>query len=64
MTKSELAQKYLPDLTERSAVNRMMAWINASEPLLQKLQATGYNKKQRIFTALQVKLIFEYLGEP
>lgn len=65
-TKSELAMAYAPDLspTNHSALNRLMSWIKGNRKLLEKLQESGYRTNQHYFTSLQVRLIFEYLGEP
>lgn len=62
--KGELAQAYAPDISERSAVNRLAHWIKFNADLSEALLRTGYHPRQRIFTSRQVALIFEYLGEP
>ena len=64
MSKRELAMLYALDLTPRSAVNRLMLWINHNPALVAALQATGYRKTAKIFSPIQVKLIYTYLGEP
>ena len=64
MTKSELAKLYLPDHTNHSAVNTLVYWIAYNRPLTEALQNTGYRKTQKLLTAKQVELIYEYLGEP
>ena len=64
MTKSQLAQLYMPDKKRRTATNRLSEWINYCPQLLTALLATGYKKKQKDFTPAQVQLIYEYLGEP
>ena len=65
-SKSELAQAYAPELGvgNNSALNRLSVWINRNPELLQALERSGYTKNQRLFTSYQVRLIFEYLGEP
>ena len=63
-TKKELALAYSPNLTMVSALNRLAIWITGNEDLLSALQRSGYSKNQRIFTSYQVRLIFEFLGEP
>lgn len=62
--KQTLASQYLPDLSPRSAVNRLMQWIGYNRDLTDALLATGYNKLQKQFTREQVRLIYDYLGEP
>jgi hypothetical protein len=63
-SKSELAQAYAPDIAPASARNRLAAWIRHNRQLDKALRATGYTPEQRVFTPLQVELIFRYLGEP
>jgi len=63
-SKGELAQAYAPDITAHAAVNRLMNWIKLNKPLYTALQQCGYTDNRRLFTARQVALIFEYLGEP
>ena len=48
----------------QAALNRLAAWIKLNRPLREALDQTGYYPRQRLFTARQVALIFEYLGEP
>ena len=63
-SKGELAQAYAPEITPHAAVNRLMSWIKLNRPLYAALQEYGYTDNRRIFTARQVALIMEYLGEP
>lgn len=64
MSKSELAMHYAPNLTPQAAVNRLMDWIRHNPELTDALDRTGYRKKQKLFTSLQVRTIVSYLGEP
>lgn len=64
MSKSELAMAYAPTLTTQGAVNRLMEWIHRNPELTEALNRTGYRKTQKLFTSLQVRTIFSYLGEP
>ena len=64
MSKSELAMAYAPTLTTQGAVNRLMDWIHHNPELIESLQRTGYRKHQKLFTSLQVRIIYDYLGEP
>ena len=64
MSKSELAMAYAPTLTTQGAVNRLMEWIHHNPELTEALSRTGYRKTQKLFTSLQVRTIFSYLGEP
>ena len=63
LSKKELAQKYLPYYTARSAENRLMAWIRQIPELMDRLAETGYRDRQRLLTPQQVELIECYLGE-
>ena len=64
MSKSEIAMAYAPNLTQQAAVNRLMTWIHYNPELTETLQRSGYRKQQKLFTSYQVRLIFDYLGEP
>ena len=64
MGKAELAMLYAPELTISAAVKRLMQWIHHNPRLTEALNATGYRTMQKILTARQVAIIFEYLGEP
>ncbi len=63
-SKSELARAYAPEITPQAALNRLAHWIKLNQALTEALQQTGYYPRQRLFTARQVALIFEHLGEP
>lgn len=60
----ELAQKYCPNVTPRSACNALRRWINIHPTLISVLKDSGYQKYCRILTPKQVELIVEHLGEP
>ena len=64
MSKMELAMLYAPTLTPQGAVNRLMEWIRHNPELTESLLRTGYRKSQKLLTSLQVRIIFDYLGEP
>ena len=53
-SKRELAMAYAPEISPVSALDR----------LTRELGDTGYRPRQRVFTSLQVELIFRYLGRP
>lgn len=63
-SKSELAQAYSPELTQCAALNRLRRWIEGDRDLLAALHAAGYRPQQRILTAKQVAIIYEFIGEP
>jgi len=62
--KTELAQAYVPFLSQKAALNRLADWIKKNSLLWNALQETGYRTRQHTFTSRQVALIFEHLGEP
>lgn len=62
--KRDLAMAYAPDISPSSALNRLAGWIRHHRRLSDELDETGYQNRQRIFTSLQVELIFRYLGRP
>lgn len=62
--KSELARAYNPQIAPHSALNKLGRWIKYNRRLYAELLDTGYTDKQQGFTPRQVRLIFEYLGEP
>lgn len=64
MGKCELAVAYAPDVTPRSAVNRLSAWMHHNSELMAALAATHYRERQKMLTAKQVAIIYDYLGEP
>ena len=62
--KSELALLYFPNSTPWVANSHLRRWINRIPELRRRLLDTHYQPTQKFFTAPQVKLIVEYLGEP
>lgn len=62
--KRELAEAYAPNITPASALNRLGKWLSLNMALHAALQQTGYRNTQKIFTSMQVELIFRYLGRP
>jgi len=63
-SKKELALAYAPDLSVTSALRRLRQWINDDHPLLEALIQAGYRPEQRVFTLRQVKILFDFIGEP
>ena len=62
--KRDLAIAYAPDIPPASALNRLALWIHHNAALHEALLLAGYQVRQRMFTSLQVELIFRYLGRP
>ena len=65
MKRRDLAKMYFPDKQPREAVRSLLGWIKNCPDLMAALNAlnTPYIHKQE-FTARQVRLIMEYLGDP
>lgn len=63
-TKKELGLMYFPDSTPETARHHLMNWIKRNCSLLDALQKAGYNAYAHDFSPRQIRLIFEYLGEP
>ena len=54
MSKTELALLYLPGHEPHAAVNQLMRWVNACQPLCQELEAAGYNTGAEGVTTIPV----------
>ena len=63
-SKQELAMIYFPDADPHVAVNRLNGWIKRCRPLHEALQQCSLGKYSKFFSARQVALITEFLGEP
>ena len=63
-TKFALATAYFPESTYDAAIRRLRRWITGNHDLQAQLAEAGYQQRQHHYTARQVALIFEYLGEP
>jgi hypothetical protein len=46
------------------AQQHLRRWIRNCKALVRELESTGMQKKCRMYTPKQVKVIMEYLGEP
>ena len=64
LTKTELAQLYLPEFTAAVARRKLNVWIARNRRLTDCLQQTGYSSRLHLLTPAQVKCIVHYLGEP
>ena len=63
-TKQELAMLYFPTSSPHVATNHLARWIRRCHPLQKALSLAGYRPKSRRLTLRQLRLIYEYLGEP
>ncbi len=61
---SELAQRYFPRSTPRSAMSQLHRWIDLNTDLKQRLKDLHFAPRQRALTPLHHEAILFYLGEP
>nr|DAV88546.1 MAG TPA: protein of unknown function (DUF4248) [Caudoviricetes sp.] len=61
---TDLALRYFPRSSARSAVTQLRRWIVLNEELQKRLDELHYKKGQRTLTPLQHEAICHYLGEP
>lgn len=61
---ADLAQKYFPKSTPRSAYTQLKRWINLNKDLCKRLDELHFKPRQRALTPLQYDAIVEFLGEP
>lgn len=64
MYKGELALTYNPDMEPRAALRTLNQWVALSPGLTDRLEATGWRKTSRMLSPLQVRLIYDALGQP
>ncbi|MBQ9285067.1 MAG: DUF4248 domain-containing protein [Bacteroidaceae bacterium] len=62
--KGELAAMYYPWCSQRQALRCFRRDLELATELNQRLQLTGWRPSRRVLTPVQVRLIFEALGEP
>ena len=63
-TKREIATLYFPDMTPKSASEKLTSWINNCKPLVKRLSKTGYKSGTHTLSDRQISIIYDYLGEP
>lgn len=61
---TDLALRYFPRSSARSAVTQLRRWITLNKDLQQRLDELHYKKGQRTLTPLQHEAICHFLGEP
>ena len=65
MKRRDLAKKYFPEKSDKSAVWKLHNWIMNCPDLVAALEALGLPyKNRRELTIRQVRIIMEYLGDP
>lgn len=62
--KTQLACLFYPESAPDTARRRLMRAISRCKQLETAIADTGYNASSHEFSALQVKLIYYYLGDP
>ena len=63
--KAQLALLFFPEsVSPDVARRRLMRWIKSDRQLYDRLTAASYRDCQHDFTPMQVKIIYEFLGEP
>ena len=63
-SKRELAQLYFPYNAPTTAVKKFNVWLQVSPGFWSRLQEAGVDLCTRYYTAMQVQLIVNHLGEP
>lgn len=62
--KQELAMRYFPNDSPKTARDKLTRWINRCKDLSMAMAKAHYRTTDKYYTPRQVQLIFEYLGEP
>ncbi|WP_455585266.1 DUF4248 domain-containing protein [Bacteroides sp.] len=62
--KADLARLYNPNLPVGYAMRKLRDWIRHHKELHAQLYQGGEGKGDHSYSRRQVRLIFEYLGEP
>lgn len=60
----ELAMRYFPYNTPKSASQQLKRWIHRSPSLMAALHEAGYTEGQRVLTPRQVRIIVAHLDPP
>jgi hypothetical protein len=60
----ELALLYFPNSTKKSASTQLGRWLRQNNILKEKLLISGLKRGTKLLTPNQVKIIFEFIGEP
>lgn len=63
-SKSELALRYMPHVLPASARRTLRAWIEKNPELKAALLKAGYTDKAVILTPAQIRIHYDFLGEP
>ena len=64
VSKQDLGVAYFPDADLRYARQKLCEIIHDDHKLMARLAKTGYRKKSKYLSPIQLELIFERLGKP
>ena len=64
VSKQDLGVAYFPDADLRYARQKLCEIIHDDHKLMARLTKTGYRKKSKYLSPIQLELIFERLGKP
>ena len=62
--KVDLALLYSPRSQGSTALQNLYRWMMRCRPIMDELNALGYNKYRHSFLKQEVAVIVKYLGEP
>lgn len=62
--KSELAKMYFPALEKDMAMKKLRRWIKKCTALYEELEAANHIPAMKTYTAKEVRIIVDHLGEP
>lgn len=60
----ELAVRYFPHCSPKSASQQLKRWIKRAPRLAARLREAGYRPGQRLLTPRQVRIIVDWLDPP
>lgn len=63
-TQKELALMFFPDLSPQAARRNLTMMIRNNPRLVEELEKTGYNSRDRYITPRQYELIITAFGQP
>lgn len=63
--KANVAKAYFNDTMSKDSACHMLArWLRVNPTLRERLQEVGYNPRRHHFTPMELRIIFDVLGEP
>ena len=64
VSKRDIGEAFFPDMDLRYARQKLCEIIHDDHKLMARLVETGYRKKSKFLSPIQLELIFERLGKP